>query len=242
MNNDLERLIAEIRETNRDLEAFSYSVSHDLKQPLNVIDGLARLVSERSSSVINEEDKGLLDDIQTKMKQMARLIDDLLTFSSAGRQEMKHANIDMVELTKSVYSEITADIPDRNISIEIREMPSAWGDHALIRQVMTNLLSNAVKYTRKRPEPVIEVSGTVNERETVYCVHDNGIGFDTKDRDRLFVVFQRLQGSREFEGSGVGLSIVQRIVLRHVGRVWAEGKPGDGATFCFSLPIRNELV
>ena len=230
-----------VSERTAELESFSYSVSHDLRAPLRAIHGFARILLEDHQANLNPEAQRLLGVIDQNTRQMGNLIDDLLAFSRLGRQSITRAPVDMTELTGSVADEIRRAEADRNghFEIEIGALRPAYGDPALLRQVLSNLIQNAVKFSRGRPQPRIEVGSTANGDQTVYFVRDNGAGFDPRYRDKLFGVFQRLHRADEFEGTGVGLAIVKRIVQRHGGRVWAEGKTDGGATFYFTLPVKE---
>jgi signal transduction histidine kinase len=230
-----------VAERTAELESFSYSVSHDLRAPLRAIHGFARILLEDHQAKLDPEAQRLLGVIDQNTRQMGDLIDDLLAFSRLGRQSISRAPVDMTELAGSVVDEIRRAEAERNghFEIEIGALRPAYGDPALLRQVISNLIQNAVKFSRGRPQPRIEVGSTANGDQTVYFVKDNGAGFDPRYRDKLFGVFQRLHRAEEFEGTGVGLAIVKRIVQRHGGRVWAEGKTDEGATFYFTLPFKE---
>ncbi len=236
---DLEGQVVErtqaLRETNAELEAFSYSVSHDLRAPLRAIHGFARILLEDHGTQLDPEAKRVLGVIDENTKRMGNLIDDLLSFSRLGRKELESARVDMTELVRSVMDEIRRNAGDRPLDITIGPLPPARGDRDMLRQAITNLLDNAAKFTRKRAPGRIEVGHRADGAETVYYVKDNGAGFDPRYASKLFGVFQRLHRAEEFEGTGVGLAIVQRIVTRHGGRVWAEGQLEQGATFFFTL-------
>lgn len=229
----------EILKLNKELEAFSYSVSHDLRTPLRAIDGYSRMLQEDCGPALDDTAKRYIDVIRSGTQRMGRLIDDLLTFSRTGRKPLDIFSIDVAAVVHSAFEEVEAAHPGREIELRVGELPRCFGDPALIRQVFVNLLSNAVKYTRGRRPGIIEVSGRLEGGEAVYAVKDNGVGFDMKYADKLFGVFQRLHSAREFEGTGVGLALVQRIVQRHGGRVWAEGEVDQGATFYIALPGRE---
>ena len=224
--------------TNAELESFSYSVSHDLRAPLRAIHGFARILLEDHNAKLEPEAQRLLGVIDQNTRRMGQLIDDLLSFSRLGRQGISAGRVDMTELTRLVADEIRRTEGEKNghVDIKIGALLPAHGDRALLRQVISNLVQNAVKFTRGRPNARIEVGSRPDGQETVYYVKDNGAGFDERYIDKLFGVFQRLHSTEEFEGTGVGLAIVKRIVQRHGGRVWAEGKVNEGATFFFSLP------
>jgi PAS domain S-box-containing protein len=242
LNAELEQRVrdrtAQLEAANKELEAFSYSVSHDLRAPLRAIDGFSRIILEDYINKLDDEGKRYLNVIRNNTQKMGQLIDDLLVFSRLGRQEIRVSDVDMGKMAKSVFREIDLVASGRKIQLDIRELPSAQGDQAMIRQVFANLLSNAIKFTRPKERTVIEVDGRSEGNENVYTVKDNGVGFDMQYANKLFGVFQRLHGSEEFEGTGVGLAIVQRIIHRHGGRIWAEGKVGEGASFYFTLPNR----
>jgi len=239
---DLERRVGErtreLETANKELESFSYSVSHDLRAPLRAIDGFSRILEEQHSDRLNEECRRLLGVIRENSRKMGDLIDDLLEFSRLGRKPLSTAEIDMKRLAEEVFAELQAG-NERRPKLMLSALPSAQGDATLVKQVWINLLGNAIKFSSKSQQPVIEVSGQEIGAEIVYCVKDNGAGFDMRYYDRLFGVFQRLHGEQEFAGTGVGLAIVQRVVSRHGGRVWAEGKVNEGATFNFALPKRG---
>jgi signal transduction histidine kinase len=233
---ELERRVAErtaeLEAVNRELESFSYSVSHDLRAPLRAIDGFARMLEEDYGARLDEEGRRLLDVVRSSSRRMGQLIDDLLDFSRLGRQAMAPRAVDMAALVR----EVAAEIGLGGARLEVAALPPAHADRSLIRQVWANLLGNAVKYSGKHAEPRIEAGGREEGAEALYWVRDNGVGFDMRYVEKLFGVFQRLHGMDEFPGTGVGLAIVQRVVSRHGGRVWAEGRVGEGAVFYFALP------
>lgn len=244
LNAELEKRVmdrtARLEAANKELEAFSYSVSHDLRAPLRAIDGFTKILLEDYGKTLDDEGKQVCGIIRDNTKRMSQLIDELLAFSRLGRSEVKYTSIDMTTLVRSVFQELTP--PDDRAHIELRLDPllDAVGDHAMIRQVWMNLLSNAVKFSSKRERSVIQVGCIEENCEIVYFVRDNGIGFDMQYKEKLFGVFERLHSGREFDGVGVGLAIVQRVILRHGGRVWAEGEVDKGATFFFSLPLKSD--
>jgi hypothetical protein len=229
---------SELEAANRELESFSYSVSHDLRAPLRAVDGFASMLEENHAAALDVEGRRLLGVIRGGMNKMGRLIDDLLAFSRLGRKPLASSEIDMKRLVEEALKELQMD-PERPARIALGALPPAYGDAALLKQVWINLLSNAVKFTSKRERPFIEASGANSATEYIYCVKDNGAGFDMRYYDKLFGVFQRLHSSEEFPGTGAGLAIVQRLVAKHGGRVWAEGKVNEGAAFYFSLPQRR---
>jgi PAS domain S-box-containing protein len=230
------RLTEELRESNKELEAFTYSVSHDLRAPIRIMKGYARMVMKDFGIATGEEVQRRLSVIQDSAIKMGELVEALLNLSRAGRTALSPTNLDMKKIIGDAWNEIRTLNPGRNIEFILKKLPSAVGDPSLIRQVVYNLLSNAVKYTKNREKAVVEVGGYIEEEQSIFCVKDNGAGFDMHYYDKLFGVFQRLHSVSEYEGVGVGLSIVQRVVTRHGGRSWAEGKVDQGATFYFSLP------
>ncbi|RJR50323.1 MAG: PAS domain S-box protein [Desulfobacteraceae bacterium] len=223
-----------LEDTNRELEGFAYTISHDLRAPLRAINGFARMFTEDYGHLLDEEGRRRLEVIRTSAIKMGALIDDLLAFSRAGRTAMQNSGIDMAGLVADVLDVLKASRAV-DAEIHVKPLPAAQGDPALIRQVLVNLLENALKFSRNKPNPRVEVGSFEKDGANVYFVKDNGIGFDMKYYGKLFGVFQRLVTEKEFEGTGAGLAIVQRLVTRHGGRVWAESIPGDGATFFFTL-------
>jgi light-regulated signal transduction histidine kinase (bacteriophytochrome) len=238
-NAELVQLTSKLQAANRELEAFSLSVSHDLRAPLRAIDGFSRILEEEHGERLDDEGRRLLAVVRNSTTHMGRLIDDLLAFSRYGRVAMSRTEIDMPALARDVIGELTQATKGVPCAITLALLPSAWGDSALVRQVWMNLIDNAIKYNSKRAQPRVEISGRVEDRYTVYGVKDNGAGFDMRYYDKLFVVFQRLHTDGEYSGTGVGLAIVHRVVTRHGGKVWAEGRPDEGASFYFSLPLRQ---
>jgi len=237
---ELERRIrertAQLEAANRELEAFSYSVSHDLRVPLRAIGGYTRILMEEYQQLLDAEGKRVCSVISEGAQKMSDLIDDLLAFSRLGRSAINPRKLDMEALAKSVFQDLTTAQSRKRIDFQLDAAPPVMGDLSLLRQVWVNLISNAMKFSSRKKRAVIRVHGENTEGEVVYSVQDNGVGFDMRYADKLFGVFQRLHSAREFEGNGVGLALVQRVVLRHGGRVWAEGQTGKGATFYFSLP------
>lgn len=226
----------QVEATNRELEAFSYSVSHDLRAPLRAIDGFAKVLSEEYKEKLDDEGKRIVSIIEENAVQMGKLIDDLLAFSRLGRQELKKEYVAMGTLADGVFKELTRTLPEGSIEYKTQALPDSRVDSAMIRLVWQNLLSNAIKFTGKKKHPVIEVGSTTDGNMITYFVKDNGAGYDMKYNDKLFNVFQRLHDPGDFEGTGVGLANVKRIIERHGGKVWSEGKVDEGATFFFSLP------
>jgi len=248
LNESLEARVAErtmqLEAAIQELESFSYSVSHDLRAPLRAIDGFSKRVADLAGPTLDADGQRMLGIVRQNAVRMGKLIDDLLTFLRTNRAEVRKSAIPMDALVRSVFAEVVPDAAARErIVFDATDVPTAWGDPTLLRQVWTNLLSNAVKFSAPSDPPRIEVTGSMEGDQTVYSVRDNGVGFDMAYVAKLFGVFQRLHGMTEFEGNGVGLALVQRIVVRHGGRVWAEGAVGRGATFSFALPgpVREEI-
>ncbi|HVU25660.1 MAG TPA: ATP-binding protein [Opitutus sp.] len=240
LNRDLEARVVErtasLAAVNTELEAFSYSVSHDLRAPLRHIDGFASLLDKRSGATLDATSKRYLTVISDSARRMGRLIDDLLALSRTGRARLSPVETDHHALVTGIITEISASLA-KPVTWEIAPLPRVRSDPALIRQVWVNLLDNAVKYSSRVDQPRVSVSAATDPSgEVVFQVRDNGAGFDMAYADKLFGVFQRLHSEAEFEGTGIGLANVRRIVLRHGGRTWAEGRLGEGATFSFSLP------
>ncbi len=235
----VEERTSELQSANKELEAFSYSVSHDLRTPLRAIDGFSQILLEDYPDNLDKEGRRVLNVVRDNTKRMGVLIDDLLTFSRLGRKEMEKKDINMEKLAKDVFKQLKDTAPQRKLKMKINALPPVRGDENLIREVLQNFLSNAIKFSKNEKSPVIEVGGKLEDKENIYYVKDNGVGFDMKYSDKLFGVFQRLHSQEDFKGTGVGLAIVQRIIHRHGGRVWAEGKVNKGATFYFTLPCKK---
>jgi signal transduction histidine kinase len=240
LNEELEQRVTErtsqLEAANKELEGFSYSVSHDLRAPLRAVVGFSKMLIEDHAGQIDKEAHRKLGVIQSEAQRMGMLIDDLLAFSRLGRKEMSSSDIDMTALARSTYEGLQAQHEGVAPEFRVDSLPRTRGDRVLLGQVWANLLSNALKFSAKRDKPLIEVNAVTDDKEHIYFVRDNGAGFDPRYRSKLFGVFQRLHNASEFPGTGVGLALVQRIVARHGGRVWADGKPCEGATFYFSLP------
>lgn len=250
LNTGLEKKIEErtkeLQNTVKELDAFTSSVSHDLRAPLRTVNGFATLLLEKKHSQLDEESQTFLHQVINGVQKMGDLVDDLLEFSKLGRLNTNLKEINMTELARSVFEEskeedILTHGNYRAVELKLAPLPSCVGDYALVRQVLVNLFSNAIKYTRGKDLALISVDAIADplEQKITYSVQDNGAGFNMKYADRLFRVFQRLHSENEFEGTGVGLAIVQRIIEKHGGRVWAEGAVGKGSTFSFQLPYRE---
>ncbi len=243
LNEDLEDRVlqrtAQLEAANKELEAFAYSVSHDLRAPLRGVNGYVSMLQEDCAMLLDAEGKRLLDVVSSEAKRMGRLIDDLLTFSRLGRQKMGRTTINMTSLVRGEFESLTRAEPTSAPRFELETLPEIGGDLPMLRQVFANLLGNAIKFSRPRPSPLIEVGSSYINDEITFHVRDNGVGFDEKYLHKLFGVFQRLHSEEEFEGTGVGLALVQSIIHRHGGKVWAESKPNEGATFYFTLPTQS---
>lgn len=244
LNEELEQRVkertAQLEAANKELESFSYSVSHDLKGPLRAIEGFSRMLVAKHSAKLDTEGIRLLNVVCSNTKRMDHLINDLLAFSRLGQQQIRNSIIDLSVLAKQIFQQFLDQAPERDLHLNVNDLPPVLGDPNLIRQVMVNLLANAVKYTNTEKTAVIEVGGHTEGSEAVYYVKDNGIGFDERYAHEIFDVFKRLHSADEYEGTGIGLAIVKRIIERHGGRVWAEGKVDQGATFYFTLPKNGD--
>jgi len=228
----IERHAEQLEVLNKELEAFSYSVSHDLRAPLRAIDGYIGILEEDFSAAFDDEGKRLLVSVQRNAKRMNNLIDDLLEFSKMGKKPIVPTEVNMKLLVDDVLTELSR----HKATINVGELLSIKGDYALMKQVMVNLVSNAVKYSSKKETPVIEIASRLVDNEVIFTVSDNGAGFDMQYADKLFGVFQRLHTDKEFEGTGVGLATVRRIINKHGGTITAQSEPEKGATFIFKLP------
>jgi signal transduction histidine kinase len=234
-NRGLAEQAAQLEAANRDLESFSYSVSHDLRAPLRAMSAFATMLAEEHGETLEPEAQHLLRRIRHNARQMGALVDDLLAFSRMGRQEIRRRRVDLSTLVREVFDDLRAEHQGRHLEVEISELPACEGDPSLLRQVLLNLVGNALKFTRGRDVARIAIGTRRDGGETVVFVRDNGVGFSMEYAHKLFGVFQRLHTSEQFEGTGVGLAIVQRIVQRHGWRVWAESVPGEGATFFIGM-------
>ena len=232
----VEQRTAQLEAANKELEEFSYSMSHDMRTPLRALDGFSKILLEDHGTRLDDEGKRLLKVLRDNTQRMGRLVDDILHFLSMGRRKMEFGSVDIANLASEIFTELQDAAPARRLRLEIGTLPSASGDCDMIREVLKNLLSNAVKFSPVDGEALIEVGGAVKKDENVYSVRDHGIGFDMRYADKLFRVFERVHPTGQYEGSGIGLAIVKRIVNRHGGRVWAEGKVNNGTTIYFTLP------
>lgn len=233
----VEQRTSELREANHELEAFSYSVSHDLRAPLRHMDGFSLILQQEYGAQLPDEARHYLDRVRSATNHMSSLVEDLLQLSRLGRQSPQLCRVALRSLVEEAKAETLSATGDRAIEWRIGKLPEAEVDASLFRQVWVNLLSNAIKFSRNQSKAVIEIGSREEEGETIVFVRDNGAGFDPRYADKLFGVFQRLHRQDEFEGTGVGLATVQRIIRKHGGRVWAESQPGQGATFYFTVPI-----
>jgi light-regulated signal transduction histidine kinase (bacteriophytochrome) len=238
---DVKKYASHLQHANSDLEAFTYSVSHDLRAPLRAIDSFSKILAEDHAACLDEEGTRVLNVITHNTQKMGLLIDNLLAFSRLDRKEVKKGLIRMNHLVDDIIQEMQFLYKGKNIQMEIEKLPDAFCDRSLLHEVISNLISNAFKFTMFRQPPVIKIGAkTDDSKKTVYYVSDNGVGFDMKYSEKLFAVFQRLHSQKRFEGTGVGLAIVDRIIQKHGGQVWAEGEVDKGATFYFSLPVKDE--
>lgn len=240
LNEKLEQRVSErtrqLEEANRELEAFSYSISHDLRAPLRALDGFSRILKSEFGESLPEAGQHYIEVIRSNAVRMSQLIEDLLRFSRLSRQSLTRRSVDTLAVVKESIESLSMEKEGRNVEIMISNLCPCVGDPALLRQVWMNLISNALKFTRKREHTVIEIGCTEDESFFTYYVRDNGTGFDMRYADKLFGVFQRLHSAEDFDGTGVGLAIAERIVRRHGGVIWAHSAPDEGATFYFSLP------
>ncbi|MBI1824307.1 MAG: HAMP domain-containing protein [Nitrospirae bacterium] len=237
---EMRKLNTQLEAANKELEAFSYSVSHDLRAPLRHINGFVELLKMHEGTRLGEKSQHYMNTIMNSAKRMGDLVDDLLVFSRMGKSEMRVGKVDLDHLTEEVIKDLQPEIGAREITWKIASLPEVEGDVTMLRQVCVNLIGNAIKYTRTRAQAQIEIGYTPEKEEHVFFIRDNGVGFDPQFAGKLFGVFQRLHRSDEFEGTGIGLANVRRIVHRHGGRTWAEGRVDGGAVFSFSLPKRGE--
>ncbi len=241
LNAMLLKRYVELQNVNRELEAFTYSVSHDLRGPLRAMEGFSRILEEEYSSKLDEKGRHYIERVCSGADSMSQLIDDLLRLSRISQTSIEYAEVNLSRIAAEFANELKTSAPDRKVTFKIQQNLIAMGDHSLLRQLIENLIRNAWKYSRETKESVIEFSMTEIEGEKTYFVRDNGAGFDMKYANKLFMPFQRLHSSEEYSGTGIGLSIVKRIVDGHDGKIWAKAKEGDGATFYFTLGSREDL-
>jgi light-regulated signal transduction histidine kinase (bacteriophytochrome) len=246
LNQELEQRVvertAQFEAANKELEAFAYSVSHDLRAPLRHISGFMELLQQRTESVLDEKSRHYTDNILDETNRMGMLIDDLLSFSRLGRQALAKSDVNLHLMVQKIVHELELEAKGRTINWHIDELPVVSADRTLIHAVLVNLISNAIKYTRPREVSEIEIGHRAEQAESIIYIRDNGAGFDMKYVDKLFGVFQRLHLASEFEGTGIGLANVRRIISRHGGQTWAEGAVDQGAIFYFSLPKKRQKV
>lgn len=233
---ELETANRELEFANKELEAFSYSISHDLRAPLRHIDGFSEILQQNHGGQLPEAGQRLLQNVRNGAQRLGQLIEDLLRFSRLSRQPLTMSTVSLSRLVQHVLGDLESERAGRQVEIRVTDLPDCLGDYALLKQVFTNLLTNALKFTRKREQALIEISAEESDKEIICSVRDNGAGFDMQFATKLFGVFQRMHKESEFEGTGVGLSIVQRIIHRHGGRIWAEAETDKGACFHFTLP------
>jgi signal transduction histidine kinase len=244
LNAELEQRVAQrtaqLEASNKELEEFSYSMSHDMRTPLRALDGFSKILLEEYSDNLDDEGKRILRVLRDNSQRVGRLLDDILHYLSLERREMNFGPVDMAKLASGIFSELQPKFPASRMRLAIGPLPPAWGDGGMMREVLDNLLSNAIKFSPAGKDVVIEIGGVAVKDENVYSVTDCGIGFDMRFANKLFRVFERVHPTGQYEGSGIGLAIVKRIVIRHGGRVWAESKVNEGTTVYFALPVSNK--
>jgi light-regulated signal transduction histidine kinase (bacteriophytochrome) len=233
---EIARLVGELEACRKELDVFSYSVSHDLRAPLRAVDGFSRMLADDCAERLDEDGRRMLGVIRSETQRMGRLIDALLALSRVGRQDLKLEPIDMHEMARAVFDELAARDPGRNLQLHLHPLPAALGTRTMIRQVWENLIGNSIKFTKGREVGEIEIGAREGQDGPVYFIRDNGAGFDMRLAEKLFGIFQRFHGEDEFPGIGLGLALVQRILHRHGGGIRAEAEVDRGATFFFSLP------
>jgi PAS domain S-box-containing protein len=241
LNKELEQRLIDLTSANKELEAFSYSVSHDLRAPIRHIAGFVDLLMQNTAQTLDERSVRYLNIISDSTKHMGHLIDDILSFSRMGRAEMKKSPVNLDQIVKEAMKELQTEMKGRDIAWNINSLPEVHGGSAMLKLVWVNLIGNALKFTRTQPQARIEIGWNDNKDELIFYIKDNGVGFDMAYVDKLFNLFQRLHRKEGFEGTGVGLANIRRIIQRHGGKTWAEGKVNEGATFYFSLP-RNKTM
>lgn len=240
LKQQVEELTAQLSTAVKELESFGYSVSHDLQAPLRTIDGYIRMILKRSGDQFDEDTRNRFEVIRSNAQKMGQLIEDLLVHSRLGRKQLSIVTVDMETVFQEAWQELSVTRPERSMTLKSSGLPSGMADRALIRQVVSNILSNAAKFSKPGAKIIVEAGGYQRGNEIVYTIKDNGVGFDVKYHDKLFGMFQRLHNPEKYEGRGAGLAIVQRIIHRHGGRIWAEGEVDKGATFYFTLPKQRK--
>lgn len=238
-NKNLKIHSEQLERSNKDLEAFSYSVSHDLRAPIRGISGFSKILMEDHGNDLGEEGRRILNIITQNSENMGQLIDDLLEYSRLGRKEIAFSVVNMKSMAEKIFEEVTNYYPEAKMETIVGDLPHTKADSGLLKQLLFNLVSNAFKYSNKKEFPKVEIGSYQNDGETVFFVKDNGAGFDMKYQHKLFNIFQRLHHADQFEGTGVGLAIVKRVVEKHDGKVWGEGKPNEGACFYFTLGVHE---
>ena len=238
-NKKLEIQSNQLKDANDELESFAFSISHDLRTPLRAIDGYSRVLLNRYEDKLDDQGKRFLNNVRDNTNRMAHLIDDILSLSRAGRTELKKTDVNMESLIKNVFKELRPTTDRQEVKLKVNSLPVAYGDLTAMNQILTNLISNSIKFTEHKENPIIEIGAEKGKNETIYYIKDNGAGFNMKYYNKLFDLFQRLHSQKEFEGTGVGLAIVKRLLYRQGGSIWAEGKVNNGATFFFTLPTKN---
>lgn len=237
LNKQLEENIQELEFTNKELESFTHSVSHDLRAPLRAINGYSKILSEKFKDELSEDAQKYLEIVNANGKKMTLLIDDLLAFSHLAKNDIKKDLVNTEQIVNSIIEECCNQNAIDKTIFQVENVLPVTGDSSMLKQVWVNLISNAYKYSQKKESPLIKISSSQNNGEITYSIQDNGVGFDMEYYNKLFEIFQRLHSDSEFEGTGIGLAIVQRIVSRHGGKVWAEAKVDEGATFYFTIPV-----
>lgn len=246
LNAELEQRVAQrtaqLEASNKELEEFSYSMSHDMRTPLRALDGFSKILQEEYSSGLDDEGKRMLRVLRDSAQRVGRLLDDILHYMSLERREMELGKVDIAKLASGVFSELQAQFPASRMRLEIDALPPAWGDNNMIREALQNLLSNAIKFSAADGEVVIKIGCIAENDKNVYSITDHGIGFDMRYANKLFKVFERVHPTGQYEGSGIGLAVVKRIVNRHGGQVWAESKVNQGTTIYLALPVLNNTT
>lgn len=232
----IEKLTADLTAANKELDGLSYAVSHDLRAPLRAIEGFADVVMEDYKEKLDSEGNRFLEIIKTSSVKASRMIDGLLAYSRMGRHEITISEVNLNDLVQATISDLQSCLADRKVEFQIQPLPTVQGDFFLLREIWKHLLKNAVKFTRTQSPAKIEISSREENGFAIFAIRDNGVGFDMRYSEKLFQLFQRLHSETDFDGVGAGLAIAQRLVLRHNGKIWAEAKPHEGATFFFALP------